>query len=208
MQLFSALYESHDPWNHFDSVIGCTSPDQMHSDGCLMLHGGEDISPSIYGQRPTRFTHAGDRPSKRDKREIAFIEKAIKLNIPIIGICRGAQLLCAVSGGTVIQDVTGHEWGKHDLTTEDGEYQMTNSIHHQMMNLRGTKHHLIAWSDPKLSKYYIGEKEQEIEMEKEPEIVHFPELRALAIQGHPEYLTSVNPFVQYTLRKAKEYVLR
>jgi GMP synthase-like glutamine amidotransferase len=207
MKLFSALYDCPDPWGHFDEVIGCTSPDQLHTEGCLLLHGGEDISPSLYGQIPSKWTSAKSELSKRDKREVAFVKRATQLGIPIIGICRGAQLLCAMAGGSVIQDVSGHEWGKHDLVTEDGEYQMTNSIHHQMMNVEGSQHHMIAWTDPKLSKYYVGNKEEEIDIPMEPEIVHFPQLRALAIQGHPEYLTSVNPFVQFTLRKAKQYVL-
>lgn len=205
--LFSALYNCKDPFNVFSSTIGCVSPNQMHSDGVLLLHGGEDISPSIYGEKANSKCFASNKVSKRDKKEIEFVNRAVQLNIPIIGICRGAQLLCALAGGKVIQDVTGHDWGKHDLETEDGEYQMTNSIHHQMMHLEGTKHKLIAWATPRRSTHYLGESNKAMDISVEPEMVCFPELRALAVQGHPEYLHHDNPFVKFTLRKAKQYVL-
>lgn len=206
-KLYSALYESDNIFGCFDETIGICSPSQLRSDGALVLHGGEDISPSIYGQKASKYTHATNTPSSRDKDELAFIKRAVELGIPIIGICRGAQLLCAVAGGTLIQDVTGHNWGKHDLVDHNGFVTLTNSIHHQMMNPHGSKHTIIAWS-PTMSKHYLGEGGNQLaNIEVEPEIVYFPELRAIGIQGHPEYLPINNPFVQYCTRKVEEYVL-
>lgn len=196
-RLFSALYQSKDPFGIFSDVVGCASPDMMDRDGILLLHGGEDISPSIYGERNSSQCYASNRPSKRDKAEMKFVERAVALGIPIIGICRGAQLLCAMAGGKLAQHVTGHEWGKHDLEDENGFVTLTNSVHHQMMIPDNTRHKLIAWASPKLSDVYLGEDDKQLDVAVEPELVYFEDLHALGIQGHPEYLTPANPFVQY-----------
>ncbi len=206
MRLFSALYKSRDPFAMFTDVLDCASPRQMDEDGCLLLHGGEDISPSIYGQRPNSKTWAPFKPSKRDRTEMAFVERAVALGIPIIGICRGAQLLCALSGGKLVQHVDGHTWGKHDLVDETGFITLTNSVHHQMMDPRGTNHKIIAWS-PKLSDKYLGENEEELDIPIEPELVYFPDIKAIGIQGHPEYLTPEVPFVQYCKEQVVRHVL-
>lgn len=204
MILYSALYQSHDPFGLFSNVVACVSPKEMSSGGVLLLHGGEDISPSIYGEKANSKCFAPNSPSKRDRRELAFIDRAVQLGMPIIGICRGAQLLCAVAGGKLVQDVAGHEWGKHDLYDKDGFVTLTNSIHHQMMRPMNTKHNILSWCEPKLSDKYLIENDEEISMEIEPEIVYFEELKALAIQGHPEYLKHDNPFVQYCNKHVKE----
>lgn len=205
MNLYSALYQCADPFGIFDKSIGCVYPEQLTKHGALLLHGGADISPSLYGQKANSYCYAKNTPSDRDKKELAFIDRALDLGIPIIGICRGAQLLCAKAGGTLVQDVTGHEHGDHWLTTKEGYQILGNSVHHQMMNPKGTKHEVIAWSSTSLSKHYMGEDDEDLSMLFEPEIVFFEEINALAIQGHPEYLTPKHPFVKYCTAKIREY---
>ncbi len=207
MRLYSAIYQSKDPFGIFDEVVPCFDETQLDKDGVLLLHGGADISPSIYKEKANRFCYAKDKPSDRDEREMRFIDKAQQLQIPIIGMCRGAQLLCAVSGGKLIQDVTGHESREHRISTKEGYKIWANSVHHQMMKPNGTKHTLLAWCDPKLSQEYLGEDECNHNMDIEPEVVYFHELNALAIQGHPEYLNPQVPFVKYCTNKIKEYCL-
>ena len=76
-----------------------------------------------------------------------------------------------------------------------------------MMNQNGTKHELIAWSTHKLSPKYIGNNSEEIaekEIPVEPEIVFFPEVKGLAVQGHPEWLGPKSQFVQYVLKLISE----
>ena len=73
-----------------------------------------------------------------------------------------------------------------------------------MMRPLNTNHEILAWSSPPLSKHYLGDNE-ELEVTIEPEIVYFKEVKALAIQGHPEYLNPTNRFVGYCTTKIKEY---
>ncbi|MGV8876810.1 MAG: gamma-glutamyl-gamma-aminobutyrate hydrolase family protein [Rhodoglobus sp.] len=74
----------------------------------LILTGGKDVDPAKYGQQPHSTT---DVPRKdRDAFEDALLRAAIEQNVPFLGICRGAQMLNVVLGGTIHQhlpDVIG-----------------------------------------------------------------------------------------------------
>ena len=60
----------------------------------LLLHGGVDINPRCYGQKPLPQTQSPD--TLRDAKEFAAVAMAFATDMPIVGICRGAQLLCVV----------------------------------------------------------------------------------------------------------------
>jgi putative glutamine amidotransferase len=80
----------------------------IHGLDGLILTGGKDIDPARYGQEAHPTT---DVPRKdRDAFEDALVRAAIEQNVPFLGICRGAQMLNVVLGGTIIQhlpDVIG-----------------------------------------------------------------------------------------------------
>lgn len=156
----------------------------------LVLWGGTDIHPSFYKAKPHRTNQTwGQHPSKRDVFEWKAIKFCVHHEIPIIGICRGAQLLCAAAGGKLIQHVENH-MGWHSITFADGSTSTTNSLHHQMMYPFDVDHDLIAWSSKRLSACYeeevVGVNNLTMLEKPEPEIVWFPQLQGLAIQGHPE----------------------
>lgn len=68
----------------------------------LVIGGGDDVSPEHYGHD----IKARVKPDPtRDRLEIHWIEKALMDNIPMLGICRGAQLINVVLGGTLHQDI-------------------------------------------------------------------------------------------------------
>lgn len=207
-------------WNPFheffpeltlDHLTGSSST--FKEPGVLLLWGGSDVHPSLYG-RSNIMSHVKSTISVRDHIEVSLLERAIKENIPVIGVCRGAQLVCAAAGGILIQDVDGHG-ESHPVMTKDGELYMATSTHHQMMYPWGVEHKLIAWSAESMSSKYIGitQKEQ-LNIPKiplstevyEPEIVWFPEIKALAIQGHPEYEKSTTGFNQYIKKLIYEYI--
>ncbi len=69
----------------------------------LVLAGGADIDPSAYGaERHVETTHTTPR---RDRFEIALARRAIERELPLLGICRGLQVLNVALGGTLLQDV-------------------------------------------------------------------------------------------------------
>lgn len=69
----------------------------------LLLAGGGDVLPEFYGQSATALVQGVDRA--RDLTEIALVQAALERGMPLLSICRGAQLLCIAAGGTLHQDI-------------------------------------------------------------------------------------------------------
>ena len=75
----------------------------------LVITGGRDVDPAAYGHQPHPAT---DEPARdRDEWEFALLAEALRRRMPVLGICRGAQVLNVALGGTLVQhlpDVIGH----------------------------------------------------------------------------------------------------
>lgn len=118
----------------------------------LILAGGEDVSPALYGEDARRTIRA--TYPKRDEAEVAITEKIIDQAKPVLGICRGLQLLNVIFGGTLYQDLSENEkvFVKHIQETpsnhpihtvkiEENSYMASflseelfvNSFHHQII---------------------------------------------------------------------------
>lgn len=200
----SVLWLDTHPWDTLWPFPGVrvSSPDELQDGDILILHGGQDISPSLYKQKRNKLTAAEDTPSERDALEWALLLRAKEMKLPIIGICRGAQMLCAAAGGTLVQHVNGHS-GSHNIRTNNREVLRVNSIHHQMMNPANTHHVVLATAFPSKSDVYVGENTF-ITMKEEPELVYFHELKGLGIQWHPEMLSKNDKATGYLFTKMSE----
>lgn len=160
-----------------------------------LFGGGKDIDPSFYKEQKGSRT---DTPSARDKAEYKDFQEVQKLRkegkkIKTLGICRGAQLACALSGGKVIQDVSNH-CGDHKVSTFDKQSLIVNSIHHQMMfpyTMKKDDYKILAWSTTLLSGRYMNGMNRAIWLPqsfKETEVIYFANTDSLAIQCHPEMM--------------------
>jgi putative glutamine amidotransferase len=122
----------------------------------LVLAGGSDVCPLTYGQEPLRPEWSGDRI--RDAFEIALIRAFLKADKPILGVCRGAQILNVAFGGTLYQDIgtqlpaarVHRSWDVYDqlhheiattpgtrLAATCGPGGTVNSVHHQAVQELG-----------------------------------------------------------------------
>jgi putative glutamine amidotransferase len=72
----------------------------------LLLAGGSDVDPAMYGAQRQPETEEPDR--ERDSLEAALLREALDRDLPILAICRGLQLLNAALGGTLMQHIEGH----------------------------------------------------------------------------------------------------
>src|SRR4030081_892050 len=111
----------------------------------LLLPGGWDVDPALYGEKPDPKTGPVDR--ELDDREIRLFTQARERGLPVMGICRGQQVINVAMGGTLQQHLDGHEvraFGRShlahsvevdpgsELGRAAGEDQIrVNSLHHQ-----------------------------------------------------------------------------
>jgi GMP synthase-like glutamine amidotransferase len=174
--------------------LGFTIVKDISDATLLLIGGGQDISPDLYKAKKSVYT-AGVTP-RRDSVESSDFNAAFQMGIPIIGICRGAQLACALSGGKLIQHVTNHS-GDHRITYLDGSIHEVTSIHHQMLypyDMPKNSYEVIAWSTINRSRTYVIDdstvynESLPFEDFKEPEITWLKNTNSLGIQGHPEFM--------------------
>ena len=125
-----------------DLVPGTTSLPDL--DG-LLLPGGWDVDTSFYGER--RDEKLGDTDPELDATELALFRQAREREIPVLGICRGQQVINVAMGGSLVQHLEGHEvraLGRShlahtievdpasELGQAAGEHKVrVNSLHHQ-----------------------------------------------------------------------------
>jgi gamma-glutamyl-gamma-aminobutyrate hydrolase PuuD len=195
MRLVSAIYNEWFPFadfGPFDDLFATNDPADLVAGDCLVIWGGGDISPALYGKRRSSYGGGGLKPSHRDQIEWDMMLRAKELGCPIIGVCRGGQMLTALEGGHLIQHVDGHAGYGHTVSLPTGEIFKVNSIHHQMMvpPKNGSKFDMVAVATPRLSKEYhdVGDDGSDllVEMGHEPEFIYYPEVKGFAIQWHPE----------------------
>ena len=77
--------------------------DVVKSAGGVLLAGGHDVLPSLYGASPHQTFEAAE--AGRDEYEIELVRRAMDADLPVFAICRGVQLLNVAQGGTLIQDI-------------------------------------------------------------------------------------------------------
>jgi putative glutamine amidotransferase len=130
----------------------------------LVLPGGADIAPEVYGQEPHPETY-GVVP-ERDRAELALLTGALERDLPVLAICRGSQVLNIARGGDLVQhlpEVVGHErhkelpgvFGDHDVRIDAssrlgellGEHAPIKSHHHQGFGRLGGGLREVAWAD-------------------------------------------------------------
>lgn len=99
----------------------------------LLLPGGGDADPMLYGQE-----NRGSNPpdSERDRDELELIELFLSQEKPILGICRGHQMLNIALGGTLIQDLP-NERHRHDTETDTDRIHRVRSVHPLLLELYG-----------------------------------------------------------------------
>jgi putative glutamine amidotransferase len=114
----------------------------------LLVAGGPDVDPSRYGAE--RDPRTGPPAPERDAWELALIHAALEARVPLLGVCRGMQLLNVALGGTLTQHVDGHAeapgvFGRHEVTPVAGtryaelvpEVTSVPTYHHQAVERLG-----------------------------------------------------------------------
>lgn len=161
-----------------DCGYGSAEALAARADG-LLLSGGGDIHPSYYGKCITGLDTSVDL--QRDEREWELLQQFCAHKKPVLGICRGIQVIDVFFGGTLFQHLGTayvHESTIHTVITSEygrlrgllGENLPVNSYHHQAIRTLGAGLHVAAVSDA----------------DGVIEAVEHESLPILAVQWHPE----------------------
>jgi putative glutamine amidotransferase len=156
----------------------------------LVLSGGGDVAARHFGQ--PQHPKAQPPDEARDEMELALTREALSIGLPILGICRGAQVLGVALGGQLVQDLdselpgaakhstqSGEETNRHWVTVLPGsrlaavlgaEKVLVNTFHHQANGELGARALRTAWSEDGVI--------EAIELDSEAFVV--------GVQWHPE----------------------
>jgi putative glutamine amidotransferase len=146
--------------------VASESPDELLDRlDALVLGGGADLDPASHGAEAHAET-IGTNPD-RDKFEIALARRALEREIPLLGVCRGMQVMNVAAGGSIDQhlpDRLQHEdhraipgsWSEHEVRLEPGSLAaeaagtdslMVSSHHHQGVDEVGSGFRASGWAD-------------------------------------------------------------
>jgi putative glutamine amidotransferase len=173
----------------------------------LILAGGADVDPAAYGAAPDPSTE--DTVPARDEFELALARGALERDLPLLGICRGMQIMNVARGGTLIQhlpDDVGHEDHRrtpgsfenadHDVRLAAGSLaervageriHATKSHHHQAVDRIGEGFEVTGWAT----------------LDDLPETIEDSSRRfALGVQWHPE-VDPLSPLIGALVEEAR-----
>lgn len=186
-----------------------------HLDG-LVLQGGADVAPQTYSQTATRPEWSGD--SARDMYELELLHEFVEAGKPVLGICRGCQLINVAFGGTLYQDIASdvpdaqshvndlYDSHRHTIQFPPGSSlasmfsgqatPLVNSIHHQAVRDLGRDLRIEA----------VSQGDNIIEA-----VRHTKSRFVMGVQWHPEFhraggseLLDCTPILDSFLRAARE----
>lgn len=162
----------------------------------LLIPGGGDIDPTLYGRRAHRLTkHVSHR---RDRFELTLLEEALERDMPVLAICHGMQLLNVQLGGTLNQNLSDdpskldHSVGRpgpqpvHSLSIQPGtlletimgsEGSQVNSHHHQGLDDVSEDLEPVAWAPDGVLEAVVSR----------------PHTWVVGVQWHPEVMAPTQP---------------
>jgi putative glutamine amidotransferase len=113
----------------------------------ILLPGGNDVNPMLYGEERKADTHPPH--NERDRFEMYLLEKALERKLPVLGICRGFQVINVKLGGTLYQDVEKEMSGsiRHDWHDDNSQPLPRSLLSHQVSVDQNSKLHGLLAQD-------------------------------------------------------------
>jgi putative glutamine amidotransferase len=161
------------------------NPDSLDGLDGLLLAGGADVNPALYGEEPHPETEAPD--VERDRREANLLRQALERDAPVLGICRGNQFFNIAFGGALVQHLPNCDVHTkkatdyaHDVTIVPGTL-LAGIVGTSPMPVNSRHHQGVAVAAPGLTVSATCPVDQLVEA------LEVPGKRfALAVQWHPE----------------------
>ena len=158
----------------------------------VLISGGNDVSPMLYGERFS--PHCGLLDPSRDEYEISLTRAVLKRGMPLLGICRGLQVLNVALGGTLHQDLPSGGYQPHSIWAGDrntGTHRVNFPSDSPLRKILGAEsawvnsfhHQAVKQLAPELRPGALSDGDGLVES------AYVPGARfALAVQWHPEMM--------------------
>lgn len=203
-------WDSSDTMTYLLSKAGYKPVSHPMDADIIVFNGGADIGTEIYSEIPC-MRGIPQFMSTRDKEEVALFDMAEREGKFMLGICRGAQLLNCLNGGTLWQHVDNHGRDHKMIDLATRRLYMATSTHHQMM--RPAKDAKIIAVANEAANKHAEEVHKHFQPSKvtdpingaDTEIVWYGKTRSLCIQGHPEYVPG-SDFANYCLNLITQHM--
>ena len=157
----------------------------------LLLPGGWDVDPARYGEKPD--PKVGDTDPELDETEIQLFQLARNEKVPVLGICRGQQVINVAMGGTLLQHLEGHEvraFGRKHLAhtaSVDPASELGHAAEGRQIQVNSLHHQAVRSVAPGLRQTATGDDGTIEGLETDDGLV-------VAVQCHPEELTGDLPW--------------
>lgn len=172
-----------------------------HLDG-LVLTGGADVEPERYGHDNT----ASDTEPRRDEVEFALFEVALGDALPVLGICRGLQLINVHQGGTLEQHVPEHS--RYDLAPHEESHVLTFTPGSELHRLYGDTAQVNSLHHQAVGQVGTGVSVTAVAEDGTVEGIELAGMPVIAVQWHPEMMNHADPSFGWIVDRARERMIR
>jgi putative glutamine amidotransferase len=159
----------------------------------LLFPGGWDVDPAEYREAAEHATELVDH--ELDRMEIALARGAVEAGVPILGICRGQQLVNVALGGSLWQHVEGHDMHgqprdflAHPVAL-DADSEITQAVHARTLMVNSLHHQAVKQAAP-------GLRVTAQSPDGMIEALESPDRRVVTVQCHPEELVEGHPWAR------------
>ena len=164
----------------------------------LLLPGGWDVDPSFYGER--RDEKVGETDKELDETELSMFRQARERHLPVLGICRGQQVINVAMGGSLVQHLEGHEvraLGRSHLAHTidvDPDSELGRAAGEDKIRVNSLHHQAVKTLAPGLQQTARGEDGTVEGVESDDGLI-------VAVQCHPEELAADMPWARHLFER-------
>jgi gamma-glutamyl-gamma-aminobutyrate hydrolase PuuD len=182
---FKAMIAAGARREELELVAAADAPRALEEDcSGVLFAGGEDVDPELYDERKKYDSVRINR--KRDEFELALLDRALQARRPLLGICRGAQMINVKFGGALYQDL------KSDFVPLD-----TPGVEHKQPGGRSQPSHSVTVTEPesKLAAVFTGScRVNSLHHQAIKRVGHGLKVTAYSEDGLPEAIEGANPY--------------
>ena len=166
-------------------AVGADTDISAHEFQGLLLSGGGDIAPELFGLRSYDKALVRGLDRERDELELELVRTAYEKRIPTLGICRGIQVMNAALGGTLLLDVPGHS---QELERYETSHEVFAAVGTRLNGIIGSRAAVNSFHHQAVDEVATGMMVSAVAGDRMIEGIEAPGFFFVGVQWHPECL--------------------